>query len=73
MNVAVVWLHRSHSLAPVTEGLSDFMFIVNSGLSDPTCLFDSHVFCFVLFPHVENKLLVISPCKVCNKMSEGKN
>lgn len=29
-------------------------------------------FCFVTFPHVENKPLVISPCKVCNKMSEEK-
>lgn len=63
--VVIHWL-----LSP--RALSDFMFIVNSGLSDPTCLFDSHVFCFVPFPHVENKLLVISPCKVCNKTSEGK-
>lgn len=61
-----VVIHRL--LSP--RALSDFMFIVNSGLSDPTCLFDSHVFGFVLFPHVENKPLVISPCKVCNKMSE---
>lgn len=74
-----VWMWPSYACTVVIHwllsqrALSDFMFIVNSGLSDPTCLFDSHVFCFVLFPHVENKPLVISPCKVCNKMSEEKN
>ncbi len=63
--VVIHWL-----LSP--RALADFMFIVNSGLSDPTCLFDSHVFRFVPFPHVKNKPLVISPCKVCNKMNEEK-
>lgn len=73
VNVAVLCLHCSHSPAPTSWGLNQFLCLLWTVdcLILPVCW--TPVFCFVLFSHVDKfSCNTVSPHELCNKITSGK-